>query len=265
MVIATPSALHAAQAMGALERGMSVFCQKPLGRTQNETRAVLEVARKANRLLAVDLSYRFICGTQALLELIRSGELGEIYAIEAAFHNAYGPDKPWFYDRELSGGGCVIDLGIHLIDLVLWMLAFPRVIHVTSRLFSQGQPWRPRGSTVEDYATARVDLATGASVQVACSWRAPAGQDAVIQVIFYGTRGGACLRNVNGSFYEFTAERLRGTSREVLTTGADEWGSRAAMTWAKRLSTDWAFDPEIQKLDDVAGVLDRMYAQQQGS
>ena len=122
VVIATPSALHAAQAVQALERGVAVFCQKPLGRDAAEVRRVVAAARAADRLLGVDLSYRHTAGMQRIRELLQGGELGRVFAVDLTFHNAYGPDKPWFYDRALSGGGCVIDLGIHLVDLALWML-----------------------------------------------------------------------------------------------------------------------------------------------
>src|SRR5215472_11233549 len=111
IVIATPSALHAEQAIAALERGMAIFCQKPPGRTAKETRQVVDAARAADRLLGVDLSYRFISGARKIHDLCRNGELGEIFAVDLIFHNAYGPDKAWFYDWKLSGGGCVIDLG----------------------------------------------------------------------------------------------------------------------------------------------------------
>ena len=84
----------------------------------------------------MDLSYRHTTGMQRIRELIRAGELGHVYAVDLVFHNAYGPDKPWFYDVALSGGGCVIDLGIHLVDLALWTLGFPRVRGVASRLFA---------------------------------------------------------------------------------------------------------------------------------
>ena len=124
----------------ALERGVAVFCQKPLARTAAETRHVIEAARTADRLLGVDLSYRFTEGMQRIRELVRGGELGSIFAVDLVFHNAYGPDKPWFFDPRLSGGGCVIDLGIHLVDLALWTLDFPRVSRATSRLFSRGEP-----------------------------------------------------------------------------------------------------------------------------
>ena len=140
LVIATPSALHAEQTIEALTTGVAVFCQKPLGRTAAETRSVVDAARTANRLLGVDLSYRFVRGIQTMRTLIQAGEIGEIYAVELVFHNAYGPDKAWFYDPVQSGGGCVIDLGLHLVDLALWMLGFPRVLHTTSRLFTHGKP-----------------------------------------------------------------------------------------------------------------------------
>jgi predicted dehydrogenase len=261
LVIATPSALHAAQAQAALDKGLAVFCQKPLARDGRETAAVIRAARQANRLLGVDLSYRFTEGAQRIRERVQRGELGQIFAIEAAFHNAYGPDKPWFYSRNLSGGGCVIDLGIHLVDLVLWLLDFPQVVHVTSRLFGEGLSWSGADDKVEDYALARLDLDTGATFQMGCSWKLHAGQDAVIQVSLYGTRGGACLRNVNGSFYEFVAESFRGTAREVLSSGPDEWGGRAAVAWARALAQDPEFDPAIEKLVPVAEALDLIYGQ----
>jgi Predicted dehydrogenases and related proteins len=99
VIIATPSAQHAEQSLRALERGLPVFCQKPLGRNANETRSVVEAARKANRLLGIDLAYRFTMALQAIHSVISSGELGQIYAANLVFHNAYGPDKDWFYDR----------------------------------------------------------------------------------------------------------------------------------------------------------------------
>ena len=263
VVIATPNALHAEQAVRVLERGIAVFCQKPLGRDAEEARRVVDAARRADRLLAVDLSYRFVRGMPAIRDLVQSGALGEVYAVDLVFHNAYGPDKPWFYDPVLSGGGCVIDLGVHLVDLALWVLGYPAVIDVSSRLFAAGGPLRDPVTQVEDYAVARLDLETGATMQLACSWKLPAGQDAVIAASFYGTRGGAALRNVNGSFYDFTAERFRGTQRETLASPPDEWGGRAAVAWATRLANGEHFDPEVERLVDVAAALDMIYGRRE--
>ncbi|MFT8243119.1 Gfo/Idh/MocA family protein [Roseomonas sp. BN140053] len=259
VVIATPSALHAEQSIRALERGVAVFCQKPLGRTAAEVVAVVEAARAADRLLGVDLSYRFTEGMRRIRELLRGGELGRVFAVDLVFHNAYGPDKPWFYDPALSGGGCVMDLGVHLVDLALWALDFPGVTEVSSRLFAGGEPLGGRPDRVEDYAVATLGLEGGAAVQLACSWKLQAGRDAMISAAFYGTQGGAALRNVDGSFFDFTAERFRGTAREELATPPDDWGGRAAADWARRLAAGEGFAPEAARLVEVARVLDAIY------
>lgn len=260
IVIATPSALHAEQATAALERGCAVFCQKPLGRTVAETRRVVDAARAADRLLHVDLSYRHHTGMHRIRELITRGELGDVYAVEAVFHNAYGPDKPWFYDARLSGGGCLLDLGIHLVDLALWCLDFPQVHEATGHLLSRGATLARDGAAVEDFAAAQLLLSTGATVQLACSWKAPAGCDARIGLTFYGTEGGATFQNVGGSFYDFRAEHLRpDRSRETLVEPPDVWGGRAAVEWSRRLALDRGFDPQIEHVVAVAETLDRLY------
>jgi len=259
VVIATPSAMHAAQSIEALERGVAVFCQKPLARTAVETRTVVDAARAADRLLGVDLSYRFTDGMRRIRQLAQAGELGNIFAVDLVFHNAYGPDKPWFVDPRLSGGGCVIDLGIHLVDLALWTLGFPRVIRATSRMFSRGEPLRDARFQVEDFAEARLDLEGGAAVRLACSWNLSAGRDAVIECAFYGTCGGAAMRNVDGSFFDFRAERFRGTAREALSEPPDAWGGRAAVEWTRQLARGGRFDPDVAHLVDVAAALDAIY------
>lgn len=260
IVIATPSALHAEQAIRALERGLAVFCQKPLGRNAVEVRRVVDAARAANRLLGVDLSYRHVAGMDQVRALVREGALGDVYAANLVFHNAYGPDKAWFYDARRSGGGCVMDLGIHLVDLALWTLGWPIVLEVRSSLRANGRRVRGRGSgAVEDFAMAQLELSNGTGVQLACSWRLAAGQDCVIEAAFWGTQGGAILRNVNGSFYDFVVERTHGTRRETLAAPPDAWGGRAAVAWARALGAGRRFDPEIARVADVAATLDRIY------
>lgn len=260
VVIATPSALHAEQSIRALDAGVAVFCQKPLGRDANEARQVVEAARRADRLLLVDFSYRFTAGMQAIAPLIRERALGEIFAVDLTFHNAYGPDKPWFHDRAQSGGGCVMDLGVHLVDLALWALGFPAIDgKVVAELRAGGQPLSRGSREVEDYASAQFRLANGVAVRLTCSWRLQAGREAVIEAAFYGTGGGAALRNVGGSFYDFTAERFTGTGTELLTGGADDWGARAGAAWARRLAQGGRFDPAADELVEVATLLDAIY------
>lgn len=260
LVIATPSALHAEQTIAALRRGLAVFCQKPLGRDAREVGEIIDAARQADRLLGVDLSYRHVLGLQKIRALLREGALGKVFAVELVFHNAYGPSQSWFYDPKLSGGGCVVDLGIHLVDAALWCLE-TSVIAVSSRVFAQGAPLPAGREVVEDYATARLDLENGAVANLACSWRLHAGCGAEIKAVFYGPRGGAALRNVNGSFTDFVAERFSGTNTELLAEPPDDWGGRAAVAWARRLSADRRFDPEIERQIEVAATLDAIYAQ----
>jgi len=259
VVIATPSALHAEQSIAALDAGAAVFCQKPLGRTEAEVRAVVDAARGADRLLAVDLSYRFTEGAQALRELVRAGELGRVSVCDLVFHNAYGPDKPWFYDPAQSGGGCLLDLGVHLVDLALWVLDFPAVGRTSAALMARGEFVMGRADVVEDFASVAFGTDNGALVRLACSWKLPAGQDAVIGAAFYGDKGGAAIRNVDGSFYDFIVERFHGNRRETLTAPPDDWGGRAAADWAVSLAGGERFDPEAERLVEVAAVLDRLY------
>lgn len=257
IVIATPSALHAEQSITALEAGAAVFCQKPLGRDAAEARAVVDAARAADRLLAVDLSYRFTAGMERIRQLIADGALGRIYAVDLVFHNAYGPDKAWFYDPALAGGGCVMDLGVHLVDLALWVLDFPKIAGVSALLLAGGEPVGP--GQVEDYAVATLTLGNGAVARIACSWRLPAGRDAIISAEFYGTGGGAALRNEGGSFYDFTADLYRGTAAETLSRPPDEWGGRAAAAWANDLAAGKGFSGSTEGLAETARILDRIY------
>ncbi|WP_018480105.1 Gfo/Idh/MocA family protein [Pontibacter roseus] len=259
VVIATPSAFHAEQSMLALEAGKAVFCQKPLGRNLEETKRVVETARRQNKLLGVDLSYRYTQAMQQVYQVVKSGELGQVYAVELVFHNAYGPDKAWFYEPKLSGGGCVIDLGVHLIDLALWSLGFPEVKQVNSHLYAKGKPISMAEGKVEDYATASIELKTGTHLQLSCSWNLPAGQEAIISATFYGTGGGVALKNINGSFYDFVAERYYGTKTEQLVSPPDEWSGRAGVAWAERLQKGEGFSEEAEEFVKVAEVLDKIY------
>ena len=254
LVIASPSALHAEQALYALEAGVAVFCQKPLGRTAAECAAVVAAARTSKRRLGVDFSYRRTAAVEAVAGLVRGGELGRVFAADLTFHNAYGPDKPWFYDAQLSGGGCLIDLGVHLVDLALWVLGTDEVADVRASLFKDGRPLL--AGEVEDYALVAF-TAGGAAVRVACSWGAHEGRDAVIEARFSGTNGGAAVRNLGGSFYDLAAERFTGTSATVLTDGPDEWGGRVAADWARALGG--GYDAGVEGVVRVADVLDAAY------
>ncbi|MBC7137270.1 MAG: Gfo/Idh/MocA family oxidoreductase [Defluviimonas sp.] len=260
VVIATPSALHAAQTIAALKAGAAVFCQKPLGRNAGEVAAAVAAARQADRLLAVDLSYRQTAAIRAIGDWIAAGELGEVFAADLTFHNAYGPDKPWFYDLAQAGGGCVMDLGVHLLDLALWLLGDPGVASVSAALWAGGQRLGPQAQVPEDHAMATITLATGAVLRLNCSWRLHLGADALIACDFHGTNGGASFRNEGGSFYDFSAHLHRGTARLGHVGPPDAWGGRVAADWARRLAQSRAFDAGADRLIPLAEALDGIYA-----
>jgi predicted dehydrogenase len=259
LVIATPSALHAPQALQALARGVAVFCQKPLARTAEEARTVIAAARAADRLLGCDLSYRHTEAMRRVRNSVVEGEIGDVYAVDLVFHNAYGPDKSWAREAALAGGGCAIDLGTHLVDLALWTLNFPAVTNVASRLYARGRRLAPGSGEVEDFAWAELELAGGTAVRLACSWDFSGGVDAQIEANFHGSRGGVALRNRGGSFYDFAAERFEGTRRTLLAEPPDAWGGRALVEWARHLGGGARYSPGIETTVQVAQVLDAIY------
>jgi predicted dehydrogenase len=258
VVIATPSGLHAAQCIAALERGLAVFCQKPLTRTAQETRRVLARAVEADRLLAVDFSYRHTRALGCLRDLVRSGELGRVFAAELVFHNAYGPDKSWVNDLELAGGGCLIDLGVHLLDAAIWVLGQSPLPGASASLFNAGRLLGRGAPELEDFALAQLALSGGASVSLACSFRSSFGAGARIEMSFFGTQGGAAFSNVDGSFYDFVCDRFRGTARERLVSPPDAWSGRGIVAWAQALCESPRYRA-MAGLEEVATAIDMLY------
>lgn len=258
IVVSSPNSLHASQCINALRRGIPVFCQKPLGRDGEETRQVISEAYVSNRHLGVDLSYRYTDGMQKIYNNFRN-DLGKIYAVDLVFNNAYGPDKEWYYNRKIAGGGCLLDLGIHLVDLALWMLDFPGIRSTVSEMYAKGSLIERNVITCEDYISAQIVTDNDTLIRLVCSWNLPAGQDAEIKAAFYGTEKAALFYNVNGSFYDFETVICSGTSREVISSPPEEWGAKALIKWVKELQDDIHFRKESFLFYNAAEVIDRVY------
>jgi predicted dehydrogenase len=259
IVIATPSGLHAEHCLQAFERGLAVFCQKPLARSASEVERVVTAARSHDRLLGVDFCYRGSKALVALRDAVKSGSIGRVYAAELTFHNAYGPDKAWARDRERAGGGCLLDLGVHLLDAVYWTLgAVGPVRSAHAAMFAHGRPLKA-ATEVEDFALAELVLGDAPALSLACSWQASFGDHAAIRIALFGSEGGALFSNVNGSFFDFRCERFRGTAREILYEGGDDWSGRTIVEFAARLAESPRFREDEQLLP-VAGALDALYA-----
>jgi predicted dehydrogenase len=257
IVIATPSGLHEHQARVALDNGLAVFCQKPLGVSAASATRVIDAAAAADRLLGVDFCYRHVEGMTALRELLRARELGEIVAVDLTFHNAYAPAAAWSNDAVLAGGGCLLDLGVHLLDLASWLQDFPALQVEHARLFARGEP--PAADAVEDFAVATLRQQNGSAVRLACSWNLHAGQGADIELAIYGTRGAAAWRNVAGSFYDFEIWNMRGDQRTLVARDTGGWTSRALKAWVAQLAQDARFAPDARQLAASAAAVDAIY------
>jgi len=258
VVIATPSGEHAEQCILAFERGLHVFCQKPLGCTAREVSAITRAAERADRALGVDLSYRETAAQRALTTLVERGEIGALSAIDLVFHNAYGPSRGWADDVRRAGGGCLMDLGVHLLDAAFGLVPNAAPIACSASLFAGGRALRTPPHEPEDFAFASVTLDNGVAVRLACSWRSAFGAEAQISVSCFGTAGGAELCNVNGSFFDFRCDRFEHKTRVRLVEPPDAWGGRALVRFVESVAggAGYRADP---RLVDVARTLDALY------
>jgi predicted dehydrogenase len=259
IVIATPNALHEPQAAAAMERGLAVFVQKPLALSRPGTLRLIELARRMNLPLGVDWSYRYLAGMPELKRRLDTGEIGAVTAAEFCFHNAYGPDAAWYYRIEQSGGGCLLDLGCHLLDLCHWLLGARDPVDVRARCLHAGVRLQPPVREPEDFVMADIDYASGQHVHLACSWGASAGTGAIIGGRVFGTHGGAEFRNVGGSFCDFEVALHHGAESELLGSPPDSWPGRALLDWTRRLRDGTGGGDDLDHLATTAGVIDGIY------
>ena len=157
--IATPNCDHAPAAIAAMEAGLHVCCEKPMADTLAAAKRIAETAKQTKRTFMVAQNQRFRGDTQWLKGQIEAGLLGEIYAIHTRWirrRSAVG-GKLWFRTKKMSGGGPLIDLGVHVMDLALWLAGFPAPLRVAAQA---GQHFCP-GDT-EDWAFGMVRLQGGA-------------------------------------------------------------------------------------------------------
>jgi predicted dehydrogenase len=258
VVIATPNTLHEPQAAAAMERGLAVFSQKPLALTASGTSKLLDLARLKDLPLGVDWSYRWLAGVPELKARIETGELGTITAAELCFHNAYGPDARWYYDLAQAGGGCLLDLGCHLLDLCHWLIGARGPREVRARCFRDGRRLHAPIMEPEDFVMAAIEYASGQHVHLSCSWRASAGRGAIIECRIFGTEGGAEIRNVDGSFYDFVVALHRRADTTVLAAPPDPWSGRALVDWTRRLRAGGGCG-DLGHLQTTAVVIDTIY------
>ena len=122
--VALPNKLHAPMTIKAIGRGLHVLCEKPMARTVREAERMLQAAKKARRNLMINFSYRFSDISYALKDEVERGAVGDIYFGRTVWHRRHGFPGfgGWFCDKDMAGGGPLLDLGVHRLDLALWLM-----------------------------------------------------------------------------------------------------------------------------------------------
>lgn len=211
VVVATPNKFHAPLTITALEMGAHVLCEKPMAMNTKEAIQMQEAADNAGKKLMLNMSYRYTPAAVALKNQIDADMLGDVYFARTVWHRQRGLPGfgGWFGTKELSGGGPLIDLGVHRIDLALWFMGVPSPVSVSASTFnpigSRLAKEQNKTFDVEDLAVAFIRLDNGATLSVEVSWAINCKEREVMLTQLYGTKAGAVHRNLNEG-YEFIAE-----------------------------------------------------------
>lgn len=202
--IATPTALHAPIAGAALDAGIHVLCEKPMAENAAAAASMVAAAERNDRVLDISFNHRRRADVQALRGVVEKGLLGRVYYAKTGWLRRDGIPGlgSWFTRRELAGGGPLMDLGVHMLDLTLFLLGEPAVRTANAAAYAEFGPLgrgsgshpvstaRDGGFDVEDLATAFLRLDDGATLTLEASWAQWIPHDQVY-VELYGTDGGA--------------------------------------------------------------------------
>ena len=205
--VALPNYLHCPITVQALRAGKHVLCEKPMAMTVEEAETMVKTAGDLGKKLMIHFNYRFTPPAQALKRYVDGGDLGEIYFVRTGWHRRRGVPGmgSWFTNVKLSGGGPLIDLGVHRLDLALWLMGNPEPVEVFGQTFARFGPQMAEQQgleyTVEDLACGLVKLANGAAIAVEVSWAGNSEKAEDMYTVLWGDRGGAEQRNV-GEGYE---------------------------------------------------------------
>jgi len=214
--IAVPNFLHAPMAIAALEAGKHVLIEKPLARFESEAQQMVDAADKAGKILAVSFQRRSRHDIEIMREQIQSGALGRIYYSKAFWMRRAGIPGwgSWFTSKNAAGGGPLIDLGVHVLDLILYVLGNPKVTTVSASSYAeigpQGKgnwagtaqkfiPEGHKGYEVEDLASAFLRFEDGGTLLLEASWASYGEMEDDFGIQVYGSNGGARLHSVKYS------------------------------------------------------------------
>ncbi|MBC1728914.1 Gfo/Idh/MocA family oxidoreductase [Listeria seeligeri] len=199
--VCTPNRFHFDNVMLALAHGAAVMCEKPPAMSSAETKAMWELAKKNKVILAYDFHHRFSSEARFLKQNVAL--FGEIYCVKAtALRRSGVPGWGTFTNKEMQGGGPLIDMGIHMLDAAMFVLGFPKVKKVTAKSFqkigtkkSQGTfgSWDPAKYTVEDALFGFIELENGGLIELETSFALHIKPESILNVDLYGDLAGGSL------------------------------------------------------------------------
>jgi predicted dehydrogenase len=204
--VCTPNDSHADITIAALESGKHVMCEKPMAKTAADAKRMIEAAKRTGKKLTIGYNNRFRTDSQHLKRVCENGELGEIYFAKAhAIRRRGVPTWGVFLDEEKQGGGPLIDIGTHALDLTLWMMNNykPKVVlgsayHKLSQRKNAANawgPWDPSKFTVEDSAFGMIVMENGATIVLESSWALNTLDIDEAKCTLCGTEGGADMKD----------------------------------------------------------------------
>ncbi len=211
--VAVPNNQHKDLTIAGLEAGFNVLCEKPMAMNTAEAEEMLKASQKAKRQLGIDFSYRFTPQSRAMKALVEEGHLGEIYYARSVWlrrrgvpggtasgFNTEGASGSWFYDKKQSGGGPLIDLGVHRLDLALWMMDYPEPAWVMGSTYCKIAPALVKNFSVEDLACAMIKFRNGATLELDASWASNIKEKEHMSTRLLGDKGGLFQYNLNEGY-----------------------------------------------------------------
>lgn len=199
--VCVPNKYHAPAAIAALNAGCHVLCEKPPSMTGEEAKQIAAAAEKSGKILTYGFMYRYSAGAQILKRFINAGELGDIYTGRVTAMRRSGiPGWGVFTNKELQGGGPLIDIGVHMLDLALYLMGYPKATKVWGVTYQElgnrpltptwGGQWDYKNFSIEDMALAMIQFENGATLQVETSFIVHTKENEVMNVRLSGTEGG---------------------------------------------------------------------------
>lgn len=214
VVIGVPNSFHSALAIEALKRGKHVLLEKPMAMNSEEARLIVEEVEKSGKILMMSHQMRWTGISRALKQHIDNGDVGHIYNAKTGWFRKKGIPGwgSWFTRKDQAGGGPLIDIGVHMLDLSLYLMGNPKPVSVYGSTYAEFGPNRQGIGNwgtpnwdgyydVEDLASALIKLDNGATLSLEVSWAAHAAflpEEPFIHLM--GTQGGIGMVGSNGEY-----------------------------------------------------------------